>query len=360
MKATIAELFRRLEAERLRYAVIRNYEMFPRLRDASLLRNTDIDMVIHTDDVPRWRSIASGLAADLNWDALTECAHWRHSPVREHNIDLFRFYRFSPLAFLEVDIFHAYLVDGIPLMDEAEMLAGRIYDPARHLTRIDPFKENTYRLVQIHRLSGHNRSQYKVDRYTKKVAEICESHGQEYRRFLCNRFSRFAAASLDPLLAGDQAQFVKMIGRARLSFAARFIGRHPIRAARYLSARFRENRLRYGKKQCGRVVKTFVSGPEQHSQLAVVMDNLVDMNFINEWVLRAGPSGKVTRQEHGVMEQGGLVLELSDRESAQLVVVEHDDRNSITDKLVNMLVDLHPVLFSRSADARMSTPVTES
>src|ERR1700676_3731566 len=111
--ATVRELFRRLERARIRYAVMRNYEHLPNIRDERLKRTTDIDLVIHSEDLARWRQLGTGLAEDHGWDALVECDHWTQSDVRDHHIEAFRFYRFSPAEFLQVDVFHAYIAMGL-------------------------------------------------------------------------------------------------------------------------------------------------------------------------------------------------------------------------------------------------------
>jgi hypothetical protein len=346
MVRTVSELFRMLEEHAVRYAVLRNYELLPDLRDASFRSNTDIDLVVDSNDIPVWRQIAVSLAEQLGWDALTECAHWMRSSVRHHHIEVFRFYRIAPPAFLEVDLFHAYLTAGLPLMDERDLLEGRIYDRRRGLTRIDPLKENAFRLLQIHGRMGQRRSRDKVDRYLARIAKFCESHNQEFRNFLRRRFSVFGVLALDALHEGEMKQFKKNMGLAKASFAIRSALRHPFRAARYMYARYQDNRARYGVRQCGCVFK-ICAGEKQRRDLATALDGLVYLNFFDEWSEKSGDEGHASWHERKVMEKGGLVIQWSAPEAAQLLLAESDDQATITGEIIRFLIGLHPCLFRR-------------
>ena len=132
----VAGLFLELERRGVRYAVLRNYECLPVVRrDDDSGVATDIDLVVDSADLPLWREAAASFAKQGGWHALTECDHWTQSGAREHHVEVFRFYRFSPPEFLEVDLFHGYFVWGVPLFDEQRLLAGNGRD--RKSTRLN-------------------------------------------------------------------------------------------------------------------------------------------------------------------------------------------------------------------------------
>lgn len=348
--ATVRELFRLLERQRIRYAVMRNYEHLPNIRDERLNRTTDIDLVIHSDDLPRWRQLVKGLAEHHGWDALAECGHWTQSSVRDHHIEAYRFYRCSPPEFLQVDVFHAYIAMGLPLMDEAEMLDGRVHDEARGLTHIDPRKETLYRLLQVHGLRAGGSSQEKVERYIGKIMAVYHSHDRDFRRLVGRYFGIFGKAAVGALPARNYARFSTCMRWAKLYFAARFALGHPIQAARCLMARARESRKRFVTRQCGFVVKICAASEEQRAVVRSVLDGLAQWNFVEEWSERAVAGTAITPREHRVMEQGGLVVEWVEAREAQVHIGQAGrsgtaSLEAVRRALIELLIERHPVLY---------------
>src|SRR5947209_15708433 len=93
--ADVRDLFQRLEESGIRYVILRNYEQLFDGAGDSASQATDIDLVIASEDIPKWRKIAAQFAADGEWDALTECSHFRQSRERAHHIEIFRFYNYA-------------------------------------------------------------------------------------------------------------------------------------------------------------------------------------------------------------------------------------------------------------------------
>jgi hypothetical protein len=343
---TVAELFERLEMQGLTYAVLRNYENLPDLRVSDQAANTDVDLVLASEELPRFREILVSLARDMEWDALTECKHFGHSGARHHNIEIFRFYRASPLDFLQIDIFHGYLNWGLPLMDEADLLAGRRYDERRGLTHVDPIKENIYRLAQLHGLQSSPRAVEKANRYRPKVLAVCASHGAEFFASIERYFGKAGLDAVKALESGHTGRFTRAMHKAKATYALRFAVRHPARTLRFVLQRVGDNRARFHSKQCGAVIKAHAASAEAREAFIEVMNAFAKLNAFDRWVERPVPARLYTRRERNVMEQGGLVIEWNNRSRASLVIERGECAESIKSKIIACAVGRHTVLHA--------------
>ncbi len=226
MSGMVPALFERLEQSGLRYVILRNYEQLfdgPSQNPGQAHgQATDIDLVIATGDIPRWRKIAVSLAEDFGWDALTECDHFTQSHKHEHHIEIFRYYSHGDQCFLQVDLFHSYLIWGLPFLTEDELLTGRVSDQQRGLTRIDPVKENTFRLLQIQGLIGYKHSTAKIARYRDRILRFDREHGRAFREFLNKSFGGCYEQILDALEREDWARYSKTMRMGKALFWSGF------------------------------------------------------------------------------------------------------------------------------------------
>jgi hypothetical protein len=343
---TVAELFDRLEAQGLTYAVLRNYENLPDLRVSELENNTDVDLVVASGELPRFRKVLISLARDMEWDALTECEHFSHSRARHHNIEIFRFYRTSPLEFLQIDVFHGYVNWGLPLMDEAELLSERCYDAQRRLTHIDPVKENIFRLAQLHGLRGSKGAREKVSRYRRKILAALARFEVEYSGSIRRYFGKAGLDAVRALKSGNAGNFTRAMHRAKASFAVRFAFRHPGRTVRFIRERIGDNHARFHSQQCGALLKVHAADGEAREALIAVMNALTKVNAFDRWTENSDPKNRFTHRERNVMEQGGLVIEWTDRLGASLVIEGDESTESIRTKIIACAVARHTVLYS--------------
>jgi hypothetical protein len=347
MNGTVRALFHRLEESGIRYALLRNYEQLcdhpHRQAGQAAGQATDIDLVVASEDISRLRNIAISLAEEFGWDALTECEHFTQSRQRAHHIEIFRFYRHSDASFLQIDLFHAYLIWGLPFMSEREMLADRVQDAGRGLTRIDPFRENTFRLLQIQGLIGSKHTDEKTARYRDRVLTFDSEHGHEFRRFLDSQFaggahSDCASRILDALEREDWPCYARTVRRAKAGFWMRFLLRDPRRAVQLVSARLFESRKRHFTNPCGRVLDVHADSPRTRTRLRAILDELKQLNCIDRWS---------ERNSSGVLEQGGLIIRWSTPERAELTVTGGDTSGQIRRWLMDLLVRRHQPLFIR-------------
>jgi len=341
---TVVGLFHALEARAVRYAVLRNYEMFPALQAGDAAApHTDIDLVVDSRDLEEFRLVLAEMAQENGWDVLTECDHWAQSKIRHHNIEVFRFCRADPLEYLQVDVFHSVLVWGLPLFDEQQMLEGRIYDCERGLTRLDPVKENLHRMLQVHGL--YPGAKRKRKRYREKVLAFRAANRESFDRNLRAVFSRFGVRAAEALERNDTLSFQRNMRLGRNWFAKRFALRHIRSVPAYLFCRLRENMQRYYTRQCGAVIRTAVRDEAQRLMVRNIMDDLVRSSFMDEW-REHEDGGRVSFRDRLEMEQGALILEWCKRGRADLDLSGFHDRSQIVKAILSAFVQRHKRLYA--------------
>jgi hypothetical protein len=340
----LSELVASLESQGLRYAILRNYEQFPHL-------GHDLDLVMDSRDIGRFRDIAIALAEKRGWDALTECDHWSQSGVRNHNIEVFRFYCTRPLCFLQVDLFHGFNVWGLPLLNERQMLQGRRHSGDRLFTRIDPAGENLQRMLQIHSLAGQRDSARKVERYRQRVIDFCSAGNSGFQRLLQRTFFVFGKRALEALKAGDRKGFAASMRLGKVCFCVRFLVRHPVLATRSLLARLVDHARLFRTRQCGFVLRAHASSDAHWRRLQEALEHLRAANVLRRWTDRNGQSGRIGREERQVMERGGVVIKRCRRQGAHIEVDGLQTQQDIALAITRFLVRRHDLLFFREAKA---------
>jgi hypothetical protein len=346
LENTVIGLFRALEASGIRYAVMRNYELFPTLKRAGeSSTHTDLDLVVDSRDLDELRTVLAGIAQKHGWDSLTECDHWAQSAIRHHNIEVFRFQSTQPLEYLQLDVFHGYLLWSLPLYDEAAMLVARIHDAARGLTRIDPIKENMYRLIQIHGLFPG--SERKRGRYQAGVVAFRASNRDTFGQALTMQFGRFGVPAVEALESNDMARFVRNMRNARLRFISKYALSHPLRMAAYSACRLREHIKRFHTRQCGSVLRVAVRDDRQRKTVRAIMNELVRNSFMDEWSERESGT-RTSRKDRAAMEQGAIIVEWSGFEHANIDARDLDDPAAITDMILRVAARQHKPLFQRA------------
>jgi hypothetical protein len=353
IEKTVVDLFQALERQGIRYAALRNYEIFPSLRRANdSSPHTDIDLVVDSRDLAEFRAVMAAIAEDHGWDALMECDHWTQSGIRHHNIEAFRLHRARPLEYLQVDVFHGLLLWALPVYDERRMLEGRIYDTARNLARIDPVKENVYRLLQIHGL--YPGAERKRARYRERALAFRASNRAIYDQQLAAMFGPFGVRAIEALSRGDTRQFIFNMRFGRTWFALRFALRNPVRIFFYLGWRLRENLQRFYTRQCGFVLRVSAPDESRRHSLRDVMDELVRHSFLEEWrECKAGT--RRSFNDHAAMEQGAIIIEWSKADRADMDLRNYKDRSDIVDAILRAGTHHHKPLYLRSATADRST-----
>lgn len=196
-------LIARMESEGVRYAILRNYENYPNF-------DHDLDLILHSDDLTKWRKIAVKIAQEEAWDYLTECDHWSQSPYRHHNIEIFRFYRLQPLEYLQVDLFHGFGLWGLELFNETQLLNDRVYVPEKGFSRISPVSENIIRIFQIYSIRKQKINREKITRYTKRISEFYSQQQSIFMKGLTAKLGPWGKQCVIALIDDKQHKFYGM------------------------------------------------------------------------------------------------------------------------------------------------------
>jgi len=294
-ETTTQALVARLESDGWRYAILRNYEQFPKV-------SHDIDMVLTGHDVPRFRLLLIELAREHGWDTLTECSHFGRSPVAEHNIEIFRFYRVSPqpATSLQVDVFHGFAILGIPLLDEEGLLRGRMKAAHLGLTHIDPSLENALRLLQVHSLMGIGSTARKVAAYVGRVLGFADK--VQLRRKCQALLGDWAVRALEELERGEWGAFRDRMALARALFLGRSFRRNPVQSGFQVAARAAYIARTWLTDPCGKEIRVCAPEIESRGRLKLALERLSASHCVYAWT--TGPGAR------RVLERGGAVAKI--------------------------------------------------
>lgn len=336
-QVTVREFFARMNAQEVDYALLRNYEQYPDF-------GHDIDVIVRWAHLSGWRAIAKSCAEDFGWSALTDCDHWAQSGSREHTIQILRFYSTAPLQYLQIDAFHAALVNSLPLFDEEMLLGGRVWDD-RGFYRIDERAENFFRLLQIARLVGFVGTREKIARYAERALGFWKATGDLADYGATIGFPRIGSA-IELLKAGDLRSYKREIDRQKRAWWSAQARAHPIGSIVAIFGRALEYLRLYWLRPCGFAVGVCASG-EQRGRLDAIMNQLIGANFIPAYTAGAG-----IRQRHRVMERGGVIVKWESPERADLIVDSTSTDEEVAAKLVSLIVGRHRGVLGRPSGAK--------
>jgi hypothetical protein len=336
-QATIVEFFARMNAQGVEYALLRNYEQYPRF-------GHDVDLILRWDHLPRWKAIAKSCADDFGWSALTDCDHWARSSSREHCIQALRFYALDSEQYLEIDAFHALLLLGLPLASEDAVLRGRVWDE-RGFYRVDPHFENLFRLLQIARLAGINGAQAKLERYRTRALSFWNSAGN-LKEFAAGLGLPKLARAVEYLAAGDTQSFKTQVDRQKRAWLIRWLLAQPLRGIKIMFDRFEDYMRLLWLRPCGFEVSVFARTGDDRRRLEQIMAGFMETNFIHAFT-----ASKNLRKRRWVLERGGIVVNWAPEDRAQVAMAADAGDRSAKDELVRMIVDRHHRITDRRLNA---------
>jgi hypothetical protein len=336
---TAIRLFQVLEADGIGYAILRNYDQYPHF-------GHDIDLTTALQDIPRLRALLIDLALEDEWDALVECDHWNKSSDVHHNIHIFKFFKADPFAFLQIDVFQALLVLGIPIYDSNDILAAKVRSDKGffHLNRT---VENLFRALQIHRLGDNQAAQEKIGRYKDQVIAFARLQGESYRKEIADRLGPIGLAAVEALLVDDIQRFRRLMSTAKATFFMRKLAAAPIIALQIGLSRTRDYVHSYFLRQCGFTVSVLVPDEQAKTRVKEALKLLGDANIVYSWTAGEASRCTITWGERRVMERGGLVIKWTDSPNADLTVMPGQDKFSIANQLIDLLVERHEILYRR-------------
>ncbi len=328
-------MFKRFNASGIRYAVMRNYDEFPHFRH-------DVDVAIDSKDVPCCRQILAETARNLKWDSITECTHWCRVSNRPQNIEIYRFYHLNPLAYLQVDLFHGFVLWGVPLFNESQLLHGRVYDP-RGFYRIDPAIENTIRLFQIQSLLAVRPPPWdKIHRYEAMILDYDAQNSVHFRDALSHRLGSSSVDCVDALVDKKYSEFRKTVFKIRGYLVYKAFCRKPFNIIRGTIGRFGDQLRSWYSDPCGLVITVF-GDPSRRTLLSDCLHGLEQANVVHQWFIRENGGAHWTSwRERTVLERGGLVVRWTkDCQNPGIDLNTISDHRMITELIMGLLVSRH-------------------
>jgi hypothetical protein len=328
--ATVIGFFSRMNDEEVEYAVLRNYELYPKF-------SHDIDLVVRWRDLPRLMAVARSCAIDYGWSALTECDHWARSSIHEHTIQVKRFYTVNPPQYFQIDAFHSHLVLGLPLFDEDALLRERIKD-SRGFFRIDERVETFCRLFVIARLVGLKGTEEKVKRYSDRALSFWKK-APGPSQFAGNLGFPNISAALDFLRSGNLQLFKKEIDRQKRAWWIKQVSSHPLRAGKLVFNRSIDYLRLFWLRPCGFDLRVFANDEGQRKRLEQFLKRLTEANIITHFTLSSD-----FKERRTVRERGGIVVVWAPAESADVIIDCQADEQSIMGALITRIIERHPKL----------------
>lgn len=330
VERTVIDLFGRLENAGIRYAVLRNYENYPHF-------SHDVDLVLYKSDISRLREILGSLSGENGWDMVTECSHWSVSKHEHHNIEVFRFYHAEEKEYLQVDIFHGFVLWGLPLMDEKALLLDSVLDE-KGFRKINPAKENLLRMLQVYRLNDSPKTNSgKIERYTKMITSYADDYGSEFVEVLERFFPVNGKAALESLSSGEIDQFRSSMLALKKRYLWWSIKNNPSQVMSCIMSRAWDYFKQYMHEPCGAVLKVYASASEK-DEIRHCLEALKQKNILFCW---KESEGVLDISRFSVLERGGLVIYWTDKKNADLVMGDIVDVNAW---LIHFLKHRHPTL----------------
>ncbi len=344
---TILDLFHRLEHAEIRYALLRNFENFPRF-------GHDVDLILHQDDLPHWRNIAKEVAQNNHWDHVTECAHWAQSGSSFHNIQVFRFYGKNPLTFLQVDIFHGSLLWALPLYTEKQILAGRIHEDQHGFHKINPLIEHINHFLQIQKMLTYTDitaelfgTESKTERYRKKILAYHNEHSHDFETELTTLFSRHGLQALQALKSEKMLRFAEAIKQGKRHFFFRFLCHHPLQTLGLLWNRVRYQIYSGRLKPCGFLLKATATTDEEKQRVHDALQLLMDANVLIGFSVKWAEEPRLNKQERCIIERSGIVVKWCSHYSHDKnarVISNYKDPQTLAETILEQLIQRHELL----------------
>ena len=327
--ATVVDFFSRMNQECVEYALLRNYENYPRF-------GHDIDLVVRWRDLPKLAAIAKCCAIDHGWSALVACNHWARSSSPVHTIQIHRFFSIDPPQYLQIDAFHSFIVLGLPFFDEDNLLRGRIKDP-RGFYRINNHTENFYRLFQIASMATSKRAAEKTNRYRERAMSFWENAGDPAP--LEGAVVPDMSTAVDLLRKGALRAFRNEVRRRSVTWWIEQVSEHPFRSGKIILDRLLDLPMLW-LRPCGFILRVFADDNIQRKRLERIVQRLVAENvFITHTFSRN------ILERRRVRFVGGIVFVWTSAERADVIVEGQAGDQSVEHDLLIRIIKRHPILL---------------
>jgi len=337
---TIKAIVREFGENDIAYAIARNYESYPDF-------GHDLDLY-YLASSKSFKKIAVVVSAEYDWDVVTYCNHWSKSPIPEHNIDVFRFYKLTTNEYLQVDLFRGFLVWGLPLVNAKEILKHRDLHDSGLFYRPNLAIENIFRLLQINSLVTNKNAIKKIARYRERVFEYVNMEMESLLKYSQILGLSYIEDSLRSLSENNFSQFSYYINKSKKRFLIQSLLKHPIISFRQLFARMLDYYRLFLSSPCGLEIEVYTQNSKQKKMVAVALDELVRSSFISSWT-DVNNNLFLSLKERRVLERAGIVIRWVNQRGKNTICVDdsvssHDVYMGLQDRIIFC----HEVIYKKS------------
>lgn len=336
--ALVHALFEGLNAADIRYALLRNYEAYPRF-------GNDVDLVIDPRDLEELRQVAAAAAGRAGFDAVTACGHWAQSGEPVQDFWMFRFYRLRDLAFIKLDAFFGHVVAGQPFLDAAALLAGSRLAPCGRFRIVDPRHGELWRMMQLAAEAARAPSNPRVAHYRAQIL-ACATAAPGFAALVADRLGPDGARALAALEANELPHFGRSMRRARRLLLLRLFAQSPPAFLRRVFRRVSGVLRTRFVDPCGFTLRIAAETGDDsgRARLTRALDRLQAADFVRHVRITGAGAGTLSRRERlHVLHLSGVVVELvSPGGEADLDLAAFADEADLSTALAWRIVDRHP------------------
>ena len=335
---TVVSIIENFENNKIPYAIARNYENYPDF-------GHDLDLFF-CESAKSFEEIAISAARKHEWDRVAFCDHWSRSPVREHNIDIFRFYKFEPLEYLQVDLFRGFLAWGCSLASAYEITGSKELHESGCFYHPNLSTENIFRALQINQLLANPKERMKVERYRKRLLSYVSQNRTAYLNQAARMGLPITDEIIDALEAKNFQKFRKLMNKAKRHFVSSKIFRNPVNTVRKMLVRVGDYYRLYHSAPCGLWTLVYAHTDRQKNCVRSALNRMSEAGFIPFWAERTR-RGMLNINERKTLERTGVVLEWVNNigDGKVIVIGEHDEESKIFERLRNHIVFRHAMIF---------------
>ena len=301
VESTITDLIDALNQRNICYAIARNYETYPKF-------DHDVDLYFDSSKrtVGEFEVILENIARRNGWAYIVRFMHAERSACREHNIEVYCLYDLLSQRFLQIDLFHGFLVWGLPLFNSDELLVRREYD--QQFYRIQPAIENLMRLFQINSLIDRPNTREKVQRYRMRVLNYYKLNQQCFMSEVRDKLSTDSDSLLSALLSNNLVQYKNIFQRAKRRLFVKLLMKQPLKSIQYLLNRLIDYLYLYLISPWGGVLDVCCLDKASRQSVLSVLDSLVRAKFIPSYKVCHGFSWLMRFKHAKYLERGGLIV----------------------------------------------------
>jgi hypothetical protein len=336
---TISELINQLDKRKINYAIMRNYENFPSV-------GNDLDLVIDPLKLDEFRKLAIELASQFGWEHLTECSHWSGSKVDAQNINVFRYYRLTPREGFQIDLFHGFLLWGIPLFNANQLLIDRKRDRKDQFYTISELYETVIKIFQIAALIKASSDSKKINRYLDKVKDYYKRENQKLCHFIRTKFNVDDCSVIDMLIDQKFDIFKQKISEIKRLYIYQIFKKQKLELIPIVFNRIIQLANLYFFDPCGFLVKVYGKNSANWDVLKKVLSEFKNSKLLYTYLICKNDYKCSKLNVQKILERGGIVFIEVQSESKSDLNIDNCNENDIAEFLYSQLVSNHKKLYS--------------